>query len=55
MKHYLSKRDAERTEGIINEIDDSIYATIEDAEMEFEAGECFAYDTDVGIRVAWTA
>jgi len=56
MKHYLSKRDAERTEGIINEIDDSIYATIEDAENDFEADtDCFAYESDDGIRVAWTA
>ena len=56
MKHYLSKFDAEMAEGMIHGIDDSIYESIEDAENDFEADtDCFAYESDDGIRVAWTA
>jgi len=55
MKHYLSKNDAMRAEGIIHGIDDSIYDTIEEAENDFDsAADVFAYDSPDGIRVAWT-
>ena len=57
MKFYISKKDAERNEGMIYGIDSSIYETIDEAKMDFEGcdDDVFAYESDDGIRVAWTA
>ena len=54
MKLYESETDAVQNEGIIVEIDGSIYDSLEEAKSYFPEGGVFAFKDSEGIRVAWT-
>jgi hypothetical protein len=57
MKLYASKELAAANEGIIHGIDDSTYASLDEAQAEFaDSDNVFAWTDDNGnIRVGWTA
>ena len=54
MKLYNSEAEAAANEGNLQDIDGSIYDTVEEAEAYFPEGGVFAFKEDDGIRVAWT-
>ena len=55
IKLYSSETVAAEIEGVIDDIDGSIYDSIEEAESYFPEGRVFAFKEDDGIRVAWRA
>ena len=54
MKLYESETDATTNEGIIDEIDGSVYDSLDEANSYFPEGGVFAFKDSEGIRVAWT-
>jgi hypothetical protein len=54
VKLYNSQEEATAKEGNFQDIDGSIYDTVEEAESYFPEGGVFAFKEDDGIRVAWT-
>lgn len=54
MKLYNSEAEAAANEGIIHDIDGSVYDSVEEAESYFPEGGVFAFKEEDGVRVAWT-